>query len=183
MPLIRPKIAEHTYHLLSRSVHPELFQIHQRRRIERTSYQVAIDITLDGHVVNFKSGAVNLAEVVCSATQLLPKSRRLLAEQVGSKSIQVLELRHHVKYEAKFEIEQVSPKFFWTIHDQLSKATETNGLCQVYTSSGRLPLGAISYISIEERSKSLSIQSVHTFPDDYQLVKCHSVFSVKSAKN
>lgn len=180
MPMIRPKVAEHTYHLLGRSVHPELFQIHQRRRVERKNYQASIDITLDGHVVNFKSGTVNLTEVVCSASQLLPQSRRLLAELVRAKSIQVVEMRHHVKYQTKFETEQVSPAFFWTIHDQLSKASETNGLCQVFNSSGRLPLGAISYISIEERPQSLSIQSLHTFPDDYQLLKCHSVFSVKS---
>jgi hypothetical protein len=45
-----------------------------------------------------------------------------------------------------------------------------------FDSSGRVSLGAISYINLETRNRSLLIQAFHTFPDDNAIVKSQSVF-------
>jgi hypothetical protein len=44
--------------------------------------------------------------------------------------------------------------------------------------SGRMDLGAISYVYVETRNRSLLVQAFHTFPDDYAIVKSQSVFEV-----
>ena len=49
--------------------------------------------------------------------------------------------------------------------------------CQ-FDSSGRMALGALSYIHVESRARQLLIQAFHTFPDDYAIVKSQSMFQV-----
>lgn len=175
---IRPKVAEHTLFLLGRSVHPELFHIHRSRFIQRTNYQLRIDITSDGHLLTFNSGTVTMSEVVCSAKQALPEKRRMISQVFRPKGIQVVETKRHVCYQTKFEIEQVGPDIFWMVHEQLGKHNEDSDLCQNFGSSGRIPMGAVSFIHVEERQRHVVIQSLHTFPDDYQILKAFTTFSV-----
>jgi len=175
---IRPKVAEHTLFLLGRSVHPELFQIHRSRFIQRTHYKLRIDITSDGHLLTFNSGTVTMSEVVCSAKQSLPEKRRMISQVFRPKGIEVVEVKRHVCYQTKFEIEQVGPDVFWMVHEQLSKSNEDRDLCQNFGSSGRIPMGAVSFIHVEERQRHVVIQSLHTFPDDYQILKAYTTFSV-----
>jgi hypothetical protein len=47
-----------------------------------------------------------------------------------------------------------------------------------FDSSGRMALGALSYLNVETRNRSLRIQAFHTFPDDYAIVKSQSQFEV-----
>jgi hypothetical protein len=49
-------------------------------------------------------------------------------------------------------------------------------MLHTFDSSGRVSLGAISYINLETRNRSLLIQAFHTFPDDNAIVKSESVF-------
>ena len=45
-----------------------------------------------------------------------------------------------------------------------------------FESSGRIALGAVSYIGLEARDRSFKVQAFHTFPDDFAIVKSRSVF-------
>jgi hypothetical protein len=38
-----------------------------------------------------------------------------------------------------------------------------------------MPLGAMSFLYFETRAKSLLVQTFHTFPDDYAVVKSKTV--------
>ena len=49
--------------------------------------------------------------------------------------------------------------------------------------SGRLAVGAFSYIHIETRARSMMVQAIHTFPDDYAIVKVESVFTLPEKPN
>ncbi len=41
-----------------------------------------------------------------------------------------------------------------------------------------MALGALSYINVEARNRSLLVQAFHTFPDDYAIVKSQSLFQL-----
>ena len=51
-------------------------------------------------------------------------------------------------------------------------------MTHTFNSSGRMALGAISYIHVETRNRSMLVQAFHTFPDDYAIVKVQSLFEV-----
>lgn len=179
---IRPKVAEHTLFLLGRSVHPELFQIHRSRLIQRSNYQLRVDITSDGHLLTFTSGTVTMSEVVCSAKQELPEKRRMISRVFRPTGVPVVEVKRHVCYQTKFEIEEVGPEVFWMVHQQLNAPNEERSLCQNFGSSGRIPMGAVSFLHFEERLRHVVIQSLHTFPDDYQILKTYTTFTVEKSE-
>jgi hypothetical protein len=39
-------------------------------------------------------------------------------------------------------------------------------------------LGALSYINLESRDRVFKVQAIHTFPDDYAIVKSQSIYSL-----
>lgn len=170
----RPRVAEMRFQLIGRFLHPELFVTHKCHTVHRDNYSAQFCITSDGHYITWRSAGKILTEVVSSATQPVP---------VGQ--IIELPLRHQAtdsiscpgcRYSYEFQLERVPAEMFWMIQKQLGDAAKHHELIQVFNSSGRLPIGGLSYIHVESKLKSLSIQAIHTYPDDYALVKTQTSF-------
>ena len=66
------------------------------------------------------------------------------------------------------------------VGQQLGKEP-TEGLLHAFDSSGRMAFGGLSYVNIETRRRSMLVQAIHTFPDDYAIVKVESLFSLPEA--
>ena len=178
---IRPRVASLNLHVFSRSLHPELFTVHRTKQVIREKYSAKIDITHEGHVVTFCSETVTLAEIACSNLQPLPQKRSLLNAQLGERVVEKLEAPMGIRYRSEFEMEYLSPEMFAMLQVQLSSKQKELELFHAFDSSGRIAMGAISYIHLETRSRSLTIQSLHTFPDDEAIVKVISTISLPKA--
>lgn len=177
---VRPKIAELVFQLYGRSVHPELFEVYHTQRVARGGYEVVAQITSAGHLVTWKHADLELllTEVATSAHQPLPQHRRLVSHALkGSHSDQV-QCRGGVRYEFEFSLEPVDQKTFWTYQEEIQLAGTRQGMLHRFQSSGRFGLGAISYVNLESRDRSLRVQAFHTFPDDQAIVKSQSVFQL-----
>ena len=178
---VRPKVAELAFHVFSRSLHPELYTVHKSRRIERSRYQARIDITNCGHVITWMSGCdepssgLTVCEVATGAHQPVPKRRCLLTKALKGSRSERVKCRGGVSYRTHFQLEPVEPDLFWMVHQQLGNSP-TEGLLHNFDASGRMALGALSYINVETREKSMMVQAIHTFPDDYAIVKVESLF-------
>jgi Protein of unknown function DUF2617 len=170
----RPRVAEMRFQLLERSVHPELFVIHKSHSIQRENYSARFCITADGHFITWQSGEFLLTEIAASASQLVPNSQKL-AVPLRSQSLTNLDCAG-CNYSFEFEMERVPAEMFWMIQKQLGDAAKNHELIHVFNSSGRLPIGGLSYIHVESRNRALLVQAIHTYPDDYTLVKTQSTF-------
>jgi hypothetical protein len=177
---IRPTVAQHSIVLLSRSVHPELFQLCRTQYIQRTNYNVRLDITSEGHVVTFSTPKGTLCEVVAADNQPLPVRRRLTGRTIACSDNFRIETKNQIRYETNFGVEHASKELFWRIQQQFGRSSGDHELLQVFGSSGRAILGAISYMHVEQRSRQFTVQAFHTFPDDYSIVKSYSTFTVMS---
>jgi hypothetical protein len=175
---VRPRIAELVFQLYGRSLHPELFEVHRSRQIERGGYTATVQITNAGHIVTWQYDGITLAEVAASAQHPLPQRRRLMSHTLKGKCTDELECRGGVNYHVEFSLEPVERETFWTYQKALTQAGTQDGLLHCFESSGRFGLGALSYINLESRDRSLKVQAFHTFPDDYAIVKSQSVFSL-----
>lgn len=173
---VRPKVAELAFKLYGRPLHPELFQVFQTRSIERGGYSATIDITSAGHVVTWRYDGITLSEVAASAQHPLPSKRRLMNYRLQGERNDCVQCRGGVKYHVSFQLEPVAPEVFWTFQQELASEGERKGLLHQFDSSGRMALGALSYINVETRASSLLVQAFHTFPDDYAIVKSQSLF-------
>ncbi|MCA9177086.1 MAG: DUF2617 family protein [Planctomycetales bacterium] len=175
---VRPKVAELSLQLYGRSLHPELFEIHCSRTVERNGFSVKVDIATSGHVITWRYQGQTLTEVAASRQHPLPQKRRLMQHPLKGSQSDKVKCRCGVSYEVNFALETVKPELFWAFQQQLSGTNEHQGLVHTFDSSGRMALGALSYINIETRTRKVRIQAFHTFPDDYALVKTESVFEL-----
>ena len=177
---VRPKVAELAFRLYGRSLHPELFEVHRSRVEERGGYSAKIDITSAGHVVTWRYKGLTLTEVAASAQHPMPQKRRLLSYALKGERNDRVECRGGVVYQVNFQLEPVAPEIFWTFQEELTHDAERKGLLHTFDASGRMAMGALSYINVETRNRSLLIQAFHTFPDDYAIVKSQSLFQLPS---
>jgi hypothetical protein len=175
---VRPRIAELVFQLYGRSLHPELFEVHGTRRIERGGYIATVQITNAGHIVTWQYDGITLTEVAASAQHPLPQRRRLMSHRLKGTCKDGVECRGGVVYQVEFSLEPVERETFWTYQKELTQGGAHEGLMHCFEPSGRFGLGAISYINLESRDRSLKVQAFHTFPDDYAIVKSQSVFSL-----
>ena len=178
MLTVRPKVAELVFQLYGRSLHPELFEVHESRNVKRGDYQATIDITSAGHVVTWRYHGLTLTEVATSAHHPLPQKRRLLSYRLRGERSDRVQCRGNVTYQVNFQLEPVEPEVFWTFQQELALDGERQGMLHMFESSGRMALGALSYVNVETRARSMLIQAFHTFPDDYAIVKSQSLFEI-----
>jgi hypothetical protein len=175
---VRPKVAELVFQLYGRALHPELFQVHSSRTIQRGDYQATIHITSAGHVVTWRYLGLTLTEVATSAHHPLPQKRRLISYRLKGEGSDQVECRGGARYQVSFQLEPVEPEVFWTFQQELASDSQRQGMLYRFDSSGRMALGALSYINLEARNRSLLVQAFHTFPDDYAIVKSQSLFEI-----
>ena len=174
----RPKVAELIFRLYGRPLHPELFKVHQTRCVDRGRYTAKIDITSAGHLVTWQSEGKTLTEVATSAHHPLPRYRQLLSAPLRGQRNACRQCRGGVNYQVSFQLEPVEPEIFWTYQEELARDGCKQGMFHKFDSSGRLALGALSYINVESRDRTLLIQAFHTFPEDYAIVKSQSLFEI-----
>lgn len=176
---VRPKVAELVFQLYGRGLHPELFQVYGSRVVRRGDYEATINITSAGHIVTWRYQGLTLTEVCTSAHHPLPQKRRLLSYRLKGHRTDRVECRGGAAYHVSFDLEPVEPEVFWTFQQELTLDGERQGMLHKFDSSGRMALGALSYINVETRTRSLLVQAFHTFPDDYAIVKSQSLFEVR----
>jgi Protein of unknown function DUF2617 len=175
---VRPKIAELQFCVFGRSLHPELYESFESRRVERSRYQATLDITSSGHVVQWTADKLSLTEVTTVATSPLPEQRCLFRRRFHGKREFDLDWRRGIRYHSTFQMETVDQETIWMFQDAVSEESRRDGIVHIFQSSGRVELGAMSLISVESRERSLQVQSLHTFPDDSAIVRVVSVFEL-----
>lgn len=175
---VRPKIAELIFQLYGRPLHPELFEVYETRTIKRGDYNAKVQITSAGHLVTWNREGLTLTEVATSASHPLPQKRRLMSYRLTGERNDRVECRGGVKYHVSFQLEPVDPKIFWTFQQELVRDSEREGMLHVFRSSGRVAMGAMSYINVQARNRSLIVQAFHTFPDDCAIVKSQSLIEL-----
>jgi len=175
---VRPKVAELVFNLYGRALHPELFEVHTTRTVQRGDYEATISITSAGHVVTWRYHGITLTEVATAAHHPLPVRRRIMNYRLNGDRTEQMECRGGATYAMNFSLEPVDPRMFYLFQQELCHDSKRRGMLHRFDSSGRMALGALSYINVEHRNKQLTIQAFHTFPDDYAIVKTQSTFQV-----
>lgn len=178
MLTVRPRVTELVFQVYGRPLHPELFEIYQSRTIKRGDYEATVQITSAGHVVTWRHGGLTLTEVAASAQHPLPERRRLISYRLKGQRKDRVECRGGASYQVNFQLEPVEPEVFWYFQEELAHDGQRQGMLHRFDSSGRMSLGALSYINVETRNRRLLVQAFHTFPDDHAIVKSQSMFQL-----
>jgi hypothetical protein len=175
---VRPKVAELVFQLYGRPLHPELFEIYESRKFARGGFEAEVAITSTGHVVKWRYQGLTLVEVATGAHHPLPEKRRLFGHPLKGSRRERVECRGGVTYQSEFQMERVDPIQFWNYQHDLAWDVSHEGLMHRFDASGRIALGALSFIHVDLRIRSLHVQAFHTFPDDYAIVRTDSRFQL-----
>ncbi|MGI9456875.1 MAG: DUF2617 family protein [Aeoliella sp.] len=178
----RPKVAELVFQFYGRSLHPELFEVQRERKVERKRYSATLKITGMGHVITWQrpEGMV-LTEVATSARHELPMKRRLMSHRLRSEQHDSIECAGGLLYETEFSLDPIDARVIQIHQQELQLTGAKEGLMHEFASSGRIGIGAFSYIHFQSRNDSLRIQAIHTFPDDGVILKSQSAFLLPKA--
>ncbi|MGL4512282.1 MAG: DUF2617 family protein [Lacipirellulaceae bacterium] len=175
---VRPKIAELVFQLYGRTLHPELFEVCKAKRFERGGYTAVVSITGAGHVVEWRHQGLVLTEVAASAAQPLPIKRRLMSHRLAGEQTDGMECRGGVTYQTTFSLESATPDVLQAYRKEIDLAGLHGGLVHRFDSSGRIGVGALSYVDVQSRDRTFVVRALHTFPDDGVLMKARSVFQL-----
>ena len=179
MLTVRPKVAELTFQLYGRPLHPELFQVFETCTIERGAVhgedrhhqrRPRGDVALCGADVDGSGGLGPPPAAENAAAALLrpegpadrPRGvprRRLLPDEFSARADR-------------------RPRSSGPSSRNWPARACGRACLHRFDSSGRIALGALSYINLEARNRSLLVQAFHTFPDDYAIVKSQSLFQL-----
>jgi len=175
---VRPKISELAFRVFGRSLHPELFETYLTRTINREQYRLKIDITSSGHLLTWQRDGVVFTEVACSSLQPLPSGHQLYGGSVGRPNQQNITYQKSLDYQCRFQLDPAKPQTFSMIQNELLKSFPCEGMLFQFQSSGRMEMGAISYVNIQSRQNTVHVRAFHTFPDAYVVMKSDSVFNI-----
>ena len=183
MSSVRAKIPDLVFQVYGRPLHPELFEVTQTRTVQRGPYEARIDITTCGHVITWTcEGGITLTEVAAAASHPLPQRRRLLSYKLKGERSDHVQCRGGANYQVNFQLEPVDPEVFWGFQTELANDGEREGMLHLFTASGRMALGGLSLIKLETRPRKMLVQTFHTFPDDFAVVKSQSMFEMPGWK-
>lgn len=178
---VRPKATDLVLQVYGRALHPELFESHAQRSIDRGGYSASVSITTTGHVITWRKEGLTLTEIATAASAPLPQKRRLISHRIAGDHSDRMECRGGITYQTCFQLESTDPDMFWAFQQELVVEGSKQGLLHRFESGGRMALGAVSLITLETRGRSLLVQCFHTFPDDLSVVKTQSLFECSSS--
>ena len=174
----RLRVADLSFQVFHRSLHPEWFSTRAFRRIEHQGWAADLRITEGGHAVLFRSGSICLAEVLSGPETVLPESGLLFRSHLRHERSTHLRPGGLIEYQSCLEVERVDLEIFRHLCEEMTLDTSRDSLFHRFRSTNRLAPPPISHIHIDVRASGLAIQSFHTFPDECAIVRTQSLFEL-----
>lgn len=172
--LVRPRVADVTFRLYDRPLHPELFDAVAARAVARAGYRLTVRLTATGHALAWAGAGAHLEEVLAPAGADLPAA--------GARLVHAFDANRRarcaagpVRYQMGSQVEVLDPEAFAHLHEELVLDGARKGLvfhCPTGNRIGPAPLGAVI---AEELPGALSLHAFHTFPDERAVLKTQSL--------
>jgi Protein of unknown function DUF2617 len=174
----RPKVAELVFQLYGKPLHPELFDNLASRQFTCRGAPVTVRITRTGHVISWQNKDIILTEIA-DVNQDLPPSRRVLSYRMHGERGGSWRLGHGVHYQMSFQVEKMTPEIYLHVHDELLLEGTKGGLLHNFQPNHRLTVAPLGLVSVEARTDCWFLNTFHTFPEEFAVVKSQSLIEVK----
>ena len=147
----------------------------------RDGYELKFHLTRAGHVTECRWDGQTLVEVLADQSHPLPEHRLLFAHRVGGERTERFQAGESVSYQTCFQVEHLSADYFFRQTDEFRNDGKRNGLLLELSPMDRLGLSPISFVDLQARPGSLLINTFHTFPEEYAIVKTQTLIENRSA--
>jgi Protein of unknown function DUF2617 len=174
----RSSVADLSFQVFNRSLHPEWFATREFRRVEQKRWAADVRIVEGGHAVVFSAGSVRVTEVLCGPETVLPEPGRLFHSHLRRERSAILRPDGTLEYQSCLEVERVDIEVFLHLCEEIALDASGDRLFQRFSASNRMAPPPISHISLSARGGDFSIQSFHSFPSECAIVRTQSLFEL-----
>lgn len=174
----RSRVADLSFQVFARAVHPDWFSIREHRRLSKTGWEADVRLIEGGHAVVWSSGPCRISEVLSGPGTSLPETGLLFHSPVLRERAVELHPFARADYQSCIETERVSPEVFHRVCEETLLDAHRGGLFHLFERSSRLAPPPLSLVSFEPRARGLSVQAIHTFPDECAIVRSQSLFEI-----
>ena len=172
-------ISELSFSLYQRPLHPELFNIYDRRHLKTEKYETLIWATGCSHLVSVFSGEMCLTELISVPGQILPRLGLIERIQFQGKRNHKCTLSRGMHYMTDFQVEKMSANLYRQSHIDLKRFAQNRGLFVQFPELEVGGLEPFSYIDFEARREELHIHTFHAYPDQVTIIKTQSLFDFR----
>ena len=173
------RVSDLRFALYNRTLHPELFHIHQSRHLGRPAYQADLWVSGLSHVVTVQSAGRFVTEVTSDDIEVLPQNGLVTSFQFRGERDHLEEFDDGMRYILSTQVERMTQNLFHASHRDLVRYASNRGLLvqfEDWTEDDNLV--PFTFIDWEARDRELHVQAFHAFPTDYTLIKTQSIFEV-----
>jgi hypothetical protein len=176
----RSAVADLSFQVYGRPIHPDLFATRAFSRVARTGWDADVRIIEGGHAVLWSSGNVRLAEILAGPEFEPPEIGTLYQSRVRHERSTSIRREASIEYQTRFSVERIDADVFRHLHQELTLDAAPHDLFHVFGTRHRLLPSPVSRVRIEARGRGLSIAAFHTFPEEQAIVRTQSLFEWKS---
>jgi hypothetical protein len=177
----RSLVADLTFKVFNRAIHPDWFATREFRRVEHPGYEADLRIIDGGHALVFRCGSIRLTEILSGPETRLPEAGLLFHSHLRHERSTTLRPGGTIEYQSCLEVEQVDIEIFRHLCEEIRLDGSRERLFHHFRSPNRLAPEPISHVLCTPRVNDLSIQSFHTFPDECAIVRTQSLFELKTS--
>jgi hypothetical protein len=178
----RSRIADLEFQVFNRTLHPEWFTTREFRRVGRTRWEADLRIVEGGHVIMFRSEGVRIVETLYGLEAALPEPGPVFHRPLRHEQYASIRPGGTVSYQSCFAVERLAPEVFRHLSEEFTVIAPAGRLFHRFPRSNRLSPEPISQIHVDSMVQHLSVQCVHTFPDECAIVRTQSLFDLVPAK-
>jgi hypothetical protein len=174
----RSSVAELTFQVFNRPLHPDWFATRAFRRVAQTCWEADLRIIEGGHSIVFCSGSIRLTEILSGPETTLPEPGLLFRSYLRRERSTHLRPGGTIEYQSCLEVERVDGEIFDHLCEEIALDVSGHVLFHRFQSTNRLAPQPMSHIQINARVRDLSVHSIHTFPEEHAVVRTQSLFEL-----
>jgi hypothetical protein len=178
----RSRVADLSFQVFNRSLHPEWFATRTFRRVEHQGWGADLRIIEGGHAVHFHAGPMVVTEILSGPETVLPEPGLLFHSHLRRERSTHLHPGGIIEYQCCLEVERVDLEIFRHLCEEMSLGASRDSLMHHFRSTNRLAPPPISQIHVDTRISHLAVQSFHTFPDECAIVRTQSLFELRPSR-
>ncbi|MGB9623242.1 MAG: DUF2617 family protein [Phycisphaerae bacterium] len=172
------RVGDMQFFLYRRPIHPELFHIHQERRVSSRRYHANLWIMGLTHAVTVQAGDRVITELTADDQELLPQAGCVTTFRFRGERDHVERFDDGLRYILSTQIERLSPNLFNATHRDLVRYGSNRGMFlsfEEWADNGPEPFTFLDY---ELRDSEFHVQAFHAFPADCTILKTQSIFEI-----
>ena len=173
----KQRVSELQFFLYDRPLHPELFDIYDRRSVKH-GYEADIWVTGISHMIGFFRGDKAVVELIAEAGTQLPRHGKLASLPLRREKDQEITQVDGIRYMTSFQVETMSARLYARVHGDLAAEASKRGLFVPFPEWATSALTPLTYIDYEAKVRQLHVFAYHAFPDELTLIKTQSIFEL-----